>query len=90
MRLEVVWNGDSQCIEHSKESSEGETNCHHALHLHLLVGISTITVINRVEKCAIYRGGSLSTLTIVKSRLALFSISSFFSAYKHTHTELVR
>lgn len=36
MRLELEWNGDSQCVEHSEESSEGEANGHHALHLHLV------------------------------------------------------
>ena len=76
MRLGLEWNRDSQCVEHSKESGEGEANGHHALHLHLYseaVGRQDLS------------NWSNKTHTIVKSRLALFNISSFFSGHKNTH-----
>ena len=77
MRLGLEWNGDSQCVEHSKESGEGEANGHHALHLHLYSEAAGRQDLSNVVK--------QDTHTIVRSRLALFNISSFFSGHKSAH-----
>ena len=87
---------DSQSVKHSKKSCECEANSHHTLHLHLLthahahahvhththahVHTHTHAQWEREFKLVI----NVSVLTIVRSRLALFNISSLRSAARES------